>query len=180
MSIEIIQSVRKKMDELVTLQAEVDKKVAAMPAGPAKTKLQAQIKESRGFFQNTIVPLWKKMQEALGESTVTPTAQNKSVWYKPWTWFSGFGAIPLIPVAAVTAATALASYIANAIITERKILSDPSLSAQEKALLLQSASPLSATANFFGQLKWVMLIGLLGIGGYIYMKGKGYGTSREN
>ena len=164
-----ISQAKTKMQDLINAQDKVDKGIDAMPEGPEKTRLKKLRDDNRGFFSSTILPAWKKLQTLLNEET-DPPKPGESTWYNPTTWFSGddtMGLIPLIPVAAVLAATAFVGYVGNSIVVENRILSDPSFTAAQKTSLLQS-SGLSSLTNAFGQAKWVLLLGVIGGGAYIF------------
>lgn len=151
-----------KMQELIDNQAKVDAGIAKMQDGPDKTRLIALRDESRGVFSNYVLPAWKKMQAALSEDTATPKAGD-STWYNPTTWFGsmpphGMGALPLIPIAAVAAATAMLLYVGNLILKEQLILRDPAFTAAQKASVLNSNS-ISSIGDAVGNMKYVLLIG---------------------
>lgn len=167
-----IAEAKTKMQELINAQAKVDKGIEAMPEGPEKARLKKLRDDNRGVFSEYVLPAWKKLQNLLSEDTSVPSAGG-STWYNPTTWFSGYdepdtlGLIPLIPVAAVLAATALVGYVGNSIVVENRILSDPHFSAAQKTSLLQN-SALSNLSSVFGQAKWVLLLGVAGGAAYLF------------
>lgn len=165
-----IAQAKQKMQELIDSQAKVDAGIAKMPEGPDKERLKKLRDENRGFFSSTILPAWKKLQSILSEDPAPPKPGEK-VWYNPTTWFAGdnnqLGLLPLIPIAAVVAATALLGYVANSIVVEQRILSDSSFTSAQKASIL-TAGPASGIANTLGQAKWIVLLGLVGAGVYFF------------
>lgn len=165
-----IAQAKQKMQELVDAQSKVDLGISRMPEGPDKERLKKLRDENRGFFSSYVLPAWKKMQSILSQDTSPPRPGDK-VWYNPTTWFAGndngLGLVPLIPVAAVVAATAFLSYVVNTIVVENRILSDPSFTAAQKTSLLQT-SGFSKIADTLGQAKWILLLGAAGAGAYLF------------
>ena len=165
-----IVEAKEKVQELINIQSRVDAGIARMPEGADKERLKKMRDDNRGFFSNTIVPAWKKLQSILSEDTELPKPGEK-VWYNPMTWFAGndngLGLVPLVPVAAVVAATAVLGFVVNSIVVENRILSDPSFTSAQKTTLLQTGG-ISKITEAIGQTKWIVLLAALGAGAYLF------------
>ena len=136
-----------KLNSLVILQSQVDAKIAAMPAGAAKTALMAQREESRGFFSKYVMPAWEKISSYFG-------SHEKQM-----------GVVPLIAIGGATMITAalgaFTAYTVTSYNKEMAILNDPRLSASQKTQLIQTSSitgGLSQATNNINKL-------LMGVGG---------------
>ncbi|MEO5348870.1 MAG: hypothetical protein H7836_04415 [Magnetococcus sp. YQC-3] len=153
MSWEKIEELKKKIKELTDTQSKVDKALAKMPAGKDKDRLLAMKKESRGIFEEYIVPGWKKIQSLIGNVDAAFSGEFGDS--------NTMGILPLLPIAAVLAASTALGYVAKSIYTEQKILNDPALTAAQKAELLKQTSPaatLSSVADVTSNLSKVAFI----------------------
>lgn len=194
MSWEKIEEFKKKMLELGTTQKKVDSALAKMKEGPDKDRLLKLRKESRGIFSDYIQPAWEKIVSLVGNDAVgitsdakptvkaaplpaktqefvntlltTPVAKASPLkGYDIGVGSDGtLGILPLLPIAAVLAATAGVGYVAKAVYTEQKILNDPSLTAAQKGELLKSSSPaasLTALGDVTGNISKAVMAGAL-------------------
>jgi hypothetical protein len=191
MSWEKIEEFKTKMKELQNTQTKVDAALSKMSAGPAKDRLLKLKAESRGIFSDYIMPAWKKITDLIGNDAVAQTSTAKpttALNLSPTTQtfvnnllttpvvkaspLKGYdlgyhedgslGILPLLPIAAVLAATAGVGYVAKAIYTEQKILNDPALTATQKTELLKStgaASSLSSISEITGNASKILFLG---------------------
>jgi hypothetical protein len=143
-----------KISELTSLQRRVDAGLNRMPEGPEKQRLMKLREESRGIFTRYILPAWEQIKSFVGNT------------------FSGedMGILPLIPIAAVAAATAALGYVGNSIIKEQRILSDPSFTAAQKTQLLTSSGIASTVSQGLSSVKNIVIIGAIGFIGWQIFK----------
>lgn len=191
MSWEKIEEFKTKMKDLQTTQTKVDAALAKMKAGPEKDRLLKLKAQSRGIFSDYILPAWKKISDLIGNDAVGTTSTAKpttALNLSPTTQsfvnnllttpvakaspLKGYelgyhndgslGILPLLPIAAVLAATAGVGYVAKAIYTEQKILNDPALTASQKTELLKStgaASSLSSISEITSNASMMLFVG---------------------
>ena len=133
----------RKFSELTSLQNKVDKGLKNMPEGPDKERLLALRDENRGFFSNYVLPAWNKLKSMVGDGFMGSS--------------SGMGIIPLLPIAAVAAATALLGYVGNSIVKEQRILNDPSFTSAQKTSILTSGG-ISAFSGMTKNLTGLVLV----------------------
>ncbi len=134
-------------DQLKSKQDQVDQLLEIMPkVSPDYQRLANMRADSRGFFQDYVLPAWQ---------TVTEYIQNLT---------DGFGIIPLL-VAGVAVATALAAIYAYnmqataAIEHEDKILNDPSIPTSLKQQLLTKSDTFSSLSSISSNVKYIALGG---------------------
>lgn len=153
-----VSDARKKFSELTDVQKKVDEGLKNMPEGPEKQRLLKIRNESRGVFSKYILPAYNKLKNMLGSG------------------FAGeeMGILPLVPIAAAAAATAMLGYVGNSIIMERRILNDPSFTAAQKAQML-SGGGLKSLVGVTGNLKTIAIVGVLAFLAFQFMKTRKHG-----
>lgn len=167
-----VQRAIDEMNRLLDTQKRVDAALERMPAGADKTRLLKERDGNRGYvFRNIILPAWAKIREWMGAgSTAAPMAGFEAEPLDD----SSFGVLPLIPVAVITASTAILAYIGTTYAAESKILSDPALSFYQKKELIQTrggiSQAISSTAGVFGEIKWIAIAAAIGAGIYYFAK----------
>jgi hypothetical protein len=143
-----------KVNQLLNLQKRVDEGLKKMPEGPDKQRLMNLRQESRGIFTKYVLPAWERIRSFVGNT------------------FSGeeLGVVPLIPIAAVVAATAALGYVGNLIVKEQRILNDPSFTAAQKTQILTSGGILSSFSQGFSSIRNVAIITLIAFFGWKIFK----------
>ena len=124
-----------------------------MPPGKDRDRLLKMKAESRGIFDEYTLPAWKKIQSLIGNVDAAFSGEFADS--------NTMGILPLLPIAAVLAASTALTYVAKSLYTEQKILNDPALTAFQKAELLKSSSPaatLSSVADVTSNLSKVAFI----------------------
>ena len=110
-----LQEFEDKMDRLLKTQKEVDQAIATLPENsPARARLEAKRRESRGVFSEYILPAWEKFKVWAYDEEVDSMA--------------GLGALPIVGIAAVLGSVSVAIYwIESNQDLEEQILADPDL-----------------------------------------------------
>jgi len=144
-----------KIAELTSVQKQVDIGLQNMPAGPDKDRLLKMREESRGIFSKYILPAWNKIKDMVGSGFAGIHEDEE------------MGVIPLIPIAAVAAATAMLGYVGNSILIERRILNDPSFTAAQKAQIL-SGGGLKSLVGLTGNIKTLAIVAVIGFAAFQY------------
>lgn len=150
-----VTEARLKINELTSLQKRVDEGLRNMPEGPEKQRLLKIRDESRGVFSKYILPAWNRIKDMVGGA------------FGDIDHDEAMGIIPLIPIAAVTAATAMLGYVGNSILMERRILNDPSFTAAQKTQLLSSGG-LQSLVGLTSNIKTLAILAVVGYVAFRY------------
>lgn len=134
---EKVNEAKELMAQALRNESVIDSKIEMMPDGPDKNRLIAKRNEAKGFFSEYVMPAWSKFASLVGLSS-DPESSNRNMQ---------FGAVPLIPIAAVVVALSLSAVAWRYIELQDDILNDPAFSASQKAGLLSSFSIGGLTAN---------------------------------
>ena len=158
-----------QLDNLLTLQEQVDQGLNNMPAGPAKDALLAQRDDNRGFFNSTILPAWQKIKDYFSGTSTTSDPTMSGEFNQPEVVYiqsqDGMGFLPLLIGAGIIiggiALTTLLTYLVSSSEKERAILNDPSFTAAQKQALLSSDSSLTTTLKSSSALIGVAIVAFL-------------------
>lgn len=147
--------------ELLTLQAELDAKIASMDEGADKAELAKKRDEARSFFSENVAPL--AAQLALDQANYENITYSDELAYSNFAGVSySMGLLPLAPIAVsagMVAVSAAVIYWCNqAYALENAILNDPSLKPGEKYALALKASE-SGIVGSLVKLKLPLILG---------------------
>jgi len=138
-----------KMNKLFATQDKVDQAIESLPSNsPLRQKLEAKRQESRGMFEEYVLPAWKKFSEWAGFESDSD--------------YGGMGFVVTLGIAAVLGAVAVSMYYINgAQELELEILNDPEL---KKQYVASHGSSLAAISNIGKYIMW-------GLGGVAVLYG---------
>lgn len=180
-----VSEINTQMKDLESLQSRVDSAIASITDPVAKARLEQSKLEARSFFNSYVIPAYMKLYNMATsvQGSVSSSVESAKSWWDDL--FSGdfggnrvegyhMGALPLLPVAYVTAIgiTAFSGtaiyYINQQREREVAILNDPAFTAEQKVKLLEGGS----LYGILGQAKWAILAAAAGGIAYVIIKGR--------
>lgn len=152
------------MAALLSKQSEVDKAIAAIPdteeGRREKLELSKKRDESRGTFEEYVIPAWTSFTNALGISSDPKKAKEDFT----------FGVVPIaalaISASAATAAIAVIYWSKRSYDFEDELLKNAELA----KIKYSQTSATGNLANLTGNLKWPLILGGIGLLGLIGIK----------
>lgn len=151
------------VNKLLGTQKQVDEGIESMPPSPDRQRLEALRMQSRGMFNTYILPAWNSFKN-------WAQIENKANYSG---YFSGFGALPVVGLAAVIGGIVVATkYINSAQAIEEQILRDPALAKTYVAS--------RGTLFSLGSMPTVLTVGALGLGAFYLLSSKGLLSKDKN
>ena len=152
------------MSALLSKQSEVDKAIAAIPdteeGRREKLELSKKRDESRGTFEEYVIPAWTSFTNALGISSDPKKAKEDYT----------FGVAPIV-IGAITGGVAITAVTVIYWAKRNYDFEDELLKNAELAKIKYSQTSTTGNiANLTGNLKWPLIIGGLGVLGLIGIK----------